>query len=333
MKKNLYFQLILLIHFSAPLFGQEYQTDFFPTTELSRILIEQPLKGSPVSFTIRTQELLKDSASLYLSPIVERYTVEEDRIKEISFEFNGRVIKQFKFDSTSRILSFFDFQEDAGTPWIFYEYNNQNHSKTETRFRKDSTVYSKTVLNFNSNGKLISRNEFWGENKVKSIRQIDYNELDEIVRDSYFENQNQNINEHSYSYDSIGRKEKSEVYNNERLQSRTMYEYRQDSIISQKMEFGFNKRAKSQFLVIEKDSMRVEVTGYFSGGDTTSYRSSFKQIFVEEDLVEYESRTIKGTFVDRYKTFYEYDNRGNWIKKTTYLNNKLIKVQNRLFRY
>lgn len=333
LKRNLNFLILFFILLSTQLRGQDYPTDFFPTEQLSRILIKESLKGSPSSFTIRSRELMKDSADLSLSPIIEQYHVQNNRIDRVEFEIKRKIIKQFTFDSLSRILSFFDFQDEAKTPWIYYNYDSNDRSKEEVCLRNDSTIYAKTVLNFNEKNQLISRIEYWGENKIKSARSIDYNESNDPVDDTYTENQNQSVNHYDYLYDNVGRKEKKLTYNSNRLQSRVLYEYRQDSIISQQMDYGFNQKPKSQFLIIEKDSMRVEVTGYFAGGDTTSYRSSFKQIFIDQDLVEYESRTFKGTFVDRYKTFYEFDNRGNWIKKMTYLNNKLIKIQDRLFRY
>ena len=75
------------------------------------------------------------------------------------------------------------------------------------------------------------------------------------------------------------------------------------------------------------------VRGFFYDGDTTRLRSRFKEVFLYNDLVEYESRTMRGTYVDRYKTFYEYDEIGNWIKKTTYSNGLVIKKEERTIIY
>lgn len=333
MKRILYFTLSLHCGFFLYPVAQEHPTDFFPSDEISRSIIETKLSGNPISFTIRTQELQKDSAGLLLSPIIENYSVTAGRVTKIDFILKDKIIKTLRFDSLSRIVSYFEFSEEATTPWRHYLYNDQEHTNTEIKFRKDSTIYSKTILAFNEKNKLILRKEFWGEQEIKSVREITYNPSNDPIKDVYYENRTESVNLYDYQYDSLGRIETQRRYNNDKLASRTLYEYRQDSLVSQRMEYGFNERPKSQFLLIEKDSMRVEVNGFFSSIDTTEYRSSFKQIFVGEDLVEYESRTVRGTFVDRYKTFYEYDNHGNWIQKTTYLNNKLIKVQNRLFRY
>jgi hypothetical protein len=333
LKRIKYFTFSLFCGFFLHLNAQEHQTDFFPVEEISRNLIETKLSGNPLSFTIRTQELQKDSANLTLSPIIENYDVIDGRVRKISFSKFNHVYKIIAFDSLSRIKSYFDFSENADTPWVHYFYDDIENTKTEIKLRSDSTIYSKTILAFNSHDKLILKKEFYGDDKIKSVREIIYNPSNYPIKDTYYENRTESVNVYDYLYDSLGRVEQRKRFNNDKLASRTSYEYRQDSVVSQRMDYGFNQMPKSQFLLIEKDSMRVEVNGYFSSIDTTEYRSSFKQIFVGEDLVEYESRTVRGTFVDRYKTFYEYDNRGNWIRKTTYLNNKLIKVQNRLFRY
>lgn len=333
MKGIKYFTFSLFYGFFLHLNAQEHQTDFFPIDDISRSIIETKLYGNPLSFTIRTQELLKDSANLTLSPIIENYTVIDSRVRKISFGKSNEVVKTIEFDSLSRIISYFDLSDEADTPWVHYLYNDIENTKTEIKLRRDSSIYSQTVLTFNDQNKLILKKEFYGEDKVKSVREIVYNPLNHPIKDIYYENRTESINLYDYQYDSLGRIEQQKRFNNDKLASRTLYEYRQDSLVSQRMDYGFNQMPKSQFLLIEKDSMRVEVNGYFSSIDTTEYRSSFKQIFVGEDLLEYESRTVRGTFVDRYKTFYEYDNHGNWIQKMTYLNNKLIKVQNRLFRY
>lgn len=333
MKGIKYFTFSLFYGFFLQLNAQEHQTDFFPIDDISRSIIETKLVGNPLSFTIRTQELLKDSANLTLSPIIENYTVIDTHVSKITFSKSNQVFKTIEFDSLLRIISYFDLSDEADTPWVHYVYDDIENTKTEIKLRRDSSVYSKTILAFNDQNKLILKKEFYGEDKIKSVREIIYNPSNHPIKDIYYENRTESINLYDYQYDSLGRLEKQKRFNNDKLASRTLYEYRQDSIVSQRMDYGFNEMPKSQFLLIEKDSMRVEVNGYFSSIDTTEYRSSFKQIFVGEDLLEYESRTVRGTFVDRYKTFYEYDNRGNWIRKTTYLNNKLIKVQNRLFRY
>jgi hypothetical protein len=149
LKRNLNFLILFFILLSTQLRGQDYPTDFFPTEQLSRILIKESLKGSPSSFTIRSRELMKDSADLSLSPIIEQYHVQNNRIDRVEFEIKRKIIKQFTFDSLSRILSFFDFQDEAKTPWIYYNYDSNDRSKEEVCLRNDSTIYAKTVLNFN----------------------------------------------------------------------------------------------------------------------------------------------------------------------------------------
>ncbi|WP_185096839.1 hypothetical protein [Roseivirga seohaensis] len=312
--------------------AQEQNIDFFPS-ELSKALITQPTEGNPRSYTIQTQEYADKATHISLSEIIQEYLLENNRIYQVNLNARKTTLASYTFDSLFRIKAIRYFTDDAPTPWIFYQYNDIENTKTELRLRRDSTVYTKTVLTFNENDLLISRKEFFGESDLKSEQRFVYNDYGDVETEVSLGNQNQSTYVYEYQYSSEGNKLMRKKFNNEKLESRVEYQYFPDSSVQISTEYGFNKRPKSQNLTVLQDSLRVEITGYFSSIDTTEYRSSFKELYVGEDLLEYESRTINGVFVNRFKTFYEYDSHGNWIKRMTYENNKLIKVENRLFRY
>lgn len=311
--------------------AQELAT-FFPK-ELSKELITQPTEGNPRSYTIQTQEYAEKATQISLLEITQEYLLNNNRVYQVNLKTRKTPLVSYTFDSLLRIKAIEDYTDAAPTPWTFYEYNNIDHTITELKLRSDSTVYTKTVLTFNERDLLISRKEFFGETDLKSEKRFVYNNHGDVKTEMSMGNQEESTNIYEYQYSSEGVKLMRKKFNNEKLENRIEYKYFPDSSVQILTEYGFNKRPKSQNLTVLQDSLRVEIKGYFSSIDTTQYRSSFKELYVGEDLLEYESRTINGVFVNRFKTFYEYDSHGNWIKRMTYENNKLIKVENRLFRY
>tara|TARA_R110001599_G_scaffold341328_1_gene562313 strand:- start:14013 stop:15023 length:1011 start_codon:yes stop_codon:yes gene_type:complete len=312
--------------------AQEQAVDFFPK-ELSKNLITLPTEGNPRSYTIQTQEFAEKASQISLSEVIQEYLLKNNRVYQVNLKTRKSPLVSYTFDSLSRITAIEDYTGTAPTPWIFYEYNDHDRTKTELKLRTDSTIYTKIVLTFNENNLLISRKEFFGESDLTSEKHFVYNDQGDVKTEISKGNQEESTSLYEYQYDSKGVKSMRKKFNNEKLENRIEYQYFPDSSVQILTEYGFNKRPKSQNLTVLQDSLRVKITGYFSSIDTTQYRSSFKELYVGEDLLEYESRTINGVFVNRFKTFYEYDAHGNWIKRMTYENNKLIKVENRLFRY
>ncbi|MGW8124030.1 hypothetical protein ACV07N_15330 [Roseivirga echinicomitans] len=326
------FSFALLLFLSHYCFAnaQEQNIDFFPP-ELPKELITEPTQGNPRSYTIQTQEFKENESQISLSATTQEYLLKNNRVYRVNIKTKNELVSVYTFDSLTRIERIRHYGNDIPTPWINYQYNG--HTKTERKLRNDSTIYDKTILTFNEDGLLVSRKEFFGESDFKNEKSFSYNQYGDIEAENTVGNQEESNYKYEYKYGNDGAKLMRRKFNNEKLENRVEYQYFPDSLVQILTEYGFNNRPKSQNLTVVQDSLRVQITGYFSSIDTTQYRSSFKEKYVGEDLIEYESRTISGVFVNRFKTFYEYDSHGNWIKRMTYENNKLIKVENRLFRY
>lgn len=306
---------------------------FFLPSEVPSDLIQTHVNGNPRSFTIHTQSYNQSPSDKGPIPINVECFLQAGRVIKLNLLQKGNIAKTFLFDTLSRIVSITDFSEANPTPWINYLYSDTEKTYSEVLLKRDSSIYSKTVLITDENKRPTSRSQFWGETKLRSQRTYAYNAQGDVIKDIYKEGLGEVINTYTYAYDMKGRKSQRLKYLDSLLQSRTSYEYHADSSVTYTTEYGYDQKPKSQNLTILKDSARIEIQGYFANDDTLQYRSRFKEVYVGEDLLEYERRTIRGTFVDRYKTFYEFDEKGNWIKKTTYLNNKLIQTQTRIFRY
>lgn len=327
--------LVLLT--TSTVYGQQLLPSF--NSELiESVWIDENIRNQPKEFFIKIYDYNKDSARLIKSPITPHYLLKSGQLKEVQFIENKKVIKSHLFDEHGRIVEQrrFGFQENM--PKVTYQYDDQNNESIETVYRIGDRVHSKSIVKYNSSYQVIEKQEYRGNDKLNRFWRYHYNGQNDLIADQFYDVFN-GIDKPtdslhiSYKYDDENRKVSRHDYRSNQLESRTDYVHYNDSLVKQTTFFRFDGIPRERHLEIKKDSLRVMVKGFFKNGDTVNYRSRFKEIYLYGDLVEYESRTMRGTYVDRFTTFYEYDEMSNWIKKTTYSNGVIIKKEERTIRY
>ncbi|OEK01222.1 hypothetical protein BFP97_06730 [Roseivirga sp. 4D4] len=310
----------------------------FDSELIESVYIDDNLRNAPKEYFIKIYEYNKDSARLIKSPIIPYYLLENGQVKEVQFREKNEVLKSHFFDSHGRIVvqRRFGFQENM--PKITYEYHDDSFEAIETIYRLGDRVHSKSVIKYNTQLQVVAKEEYRGKDKLNRFWKYHYNEHNDLIADEFYDAYN-GIDKPTdslkveYRYDDFQRKISRHDYRTNHLESRTDYAYFPDSAVKQTTFFSFDGVPKERHLEVKQDSLRVMVRGFFQNGDTVNFRSRFKEIYLYGDLVEYESRTIRGTYVDRFTTFYEYDEMGNWIKKTTYSNGVVIKKEERTILY
>lgn len=327
----------LLLLVTSTVYGQQVLPSF--TSELiESVWIDENIRNQPKEFFIKIYDYNKDSARLIKSPITPHYLLKSGQLKEVQFIANKELIKSHIFDEHGRIIEQrrFGFQENM--PKITYQYDDHNNEAIETVFRLGDRIHSKSIVKYNSSYQIIEKQEYRGNDKLNRFWRFEYNDQNDLVADQFYDTYN-GLDKPTdslhirYKYDDQKRKVSRHDYRTNQLASRTDYVYYPDSLVKQTTFFRFDGIANERHLEIKKDSLRVMVRGFFKNGDTVNYRSRFKEIYLYGDLVEYESKTMRGTYVDRFTTFYEYDEMSNWIKKTTYSNGVIIKKEERTIRY
>jgi len=319
----------------------------FESSHLQEIWVDENLKGNPEEFSVEEYNYNRDSAKLYKSEITRHYYYQNGRLQKIEFRKKGNPIKTYTYDKNSRIIEQLRSDEFESIPRITYSYNDNELTAEEVVYRITGTVHSKTLLRFNDHGQMISREEYRGMDKLNRYWLYSYNAQDDLIEEEYFDlaasltasanptdmAQPSIHTEMVYEYTPEGEQRLKKTIKDDLLLSTAEFRHFPDSLVSETIFYQTNGWPSEKHVEVKHDSARVLVKGYYNSGDTTSYRSRFKEIYVDGDLIEYESRTLRGTFVDRYATFYEYDHFGNWIKKTTYSNGVTLKVEQRRIRY
>lgn len=319
----------------------------FESSHLQEVWVDRALAGNPEQFTVEEFNYNRDSARLYKSEISRHYYYQNGKLLKVEFKKSGTPIKTYSYDKHGRIVEQLRSDDFETIPRISYTYNDDNLTAEELVYRITGTVHSRTLLRYNDQQRVISKEEYRGMDKLNRYWLYSYNEAGDLIEEEYYDlisgitasiNPNNvpeptNNTSITYEYDNQGQKLQKRTQKDEILISTSEFGYFPDSLVLETTYFQTNGWPSEKHVEVRHDSARILVKGYYNTDDTTSYRSRFKEIYVDGDLIEYESRTLRGTFVDRYATFYEYDHLGNWIKKTTYSNGVTLKVEERRIRY
>lgn len=310
----------------------------FDSELIESVWIDKELRKAPKEYFIRTYEYNKDSARLIKSDVIPHYILESGQLKEIQFKLKNELVKSHFFDAHGRIIEQrrFGFQENM--PKITYDYDDKDNVAIETIYRLGDRVHSKSVVKYNSLHQIVAKEEYRGQDELNRFWKYIYNDQHDLIADQFYDTYHGADKPTDsllikYVYDDQKRKVTQYDIRTNQLESRTDYAYYPDSLVKQTTFYRFDGVPNERHLEIKNDSLKVMVRGFFQNGDTVNYRSRFKEIYLYGDLVEYESRTLRGTYVDRYTTFYEYDEMGNWIQKTTYSNGVVIKKEERTILY
>ncbi len=318
----------------------------FDSELIERIWIDSELKHQPSEFYIRKYEYDKDQVKLLRKETTLHYFLVDGILQEVQFRKGSDTIKSHHYDRHGRIVEQRRYAFEENMPKITYQYNDSDRISVETVYKLGDRIHSKTIIKYNELNQVISKEEYRGRNRLKRFWKYAYNQYHDLVANHFYDipgsppkNQNEYYTEPTdstyfkYHYDSKDRKIARYDYQENTLKSKSNYAYYPDSVLKQTTYYRFDGKPNERHMQIEKDSLKVVIKGFFFSGDTTKFRSRFKETYLYGDLIEYESRTLRGTYVDRYTTFYEYDEMGNWIKKTTYSNGLVTKKEERIIRY
>lgn len=339
------YALCLILFLTLSLKAQEKLLPSFESSHLQEPWIDQQLKGEPSEFYIEEFNYDEEKAELYKSEIRKYYFYGPNGLNRIELRKNGDPIRIYQYDRHGRIKEQIRSGSFESIPRIVYEYLEDEGRSTETIYRLSGSVHSQIVLRFNEQLQLITKEEYQGTDKLIRFWQYEYNQQGNLVREEYYdlvtEQSKANLEQlepteveafqPKYGNNSLVNQELS--YKNGQLVSKTVFKHFSDSLVQERLLFNAKETPTEKQITIEHDSAKVYIKGFYQNGDTSRFRSRFKEIYVDGDLMEYESRTLNGTFVDRYATFYEFDHHGNWIKKTTYSNGVTIKIEQRRIRY
>jgi len=325
---------LIVLAFIVSSICEARQLPSFPSDQIEKIDLDSTLEGSPARIELSFRNYEKAKSKLVDDDLVLKITLIGGKYQQIEFFNQGKKFLTHQYDQYGRII---DQERVNGViPFTKYTYDEETKTSTEANFRASGQVHSKVIINYNEDFNPIMKAEYKGETQLIHYWTFTYDSFGEVTRKSYFDKEGQSIEQidyiNSYSGDSV--QERSiEEFKNQSLVQRTELKSNADSVTRKTIMYEQNGFPRELNYSLEKDSLRVSINGFYEQGDSSKLRSRFREIYIYEDLIEYEARTISGTKVKRYATFYKYDSNDNWIKKITYENGIAIREEIRKIVY
>jgi len=306
----------------------------FPTKDLEQFPIDVNLNDRPSTYTISYKNYDKAKSKLVKDELSIQVDLSLDQHRKITFYVNDEAFLFYEFDQYGRIIR----QKRANNPLVetIYAYDEETLRATETNLRLNGQVHSKVIVEYNADLLPIKKSEFHGQQSLKHYWSYAYDDKGELTEEVYYTNEDELSSQkqffNQYEPESPDDKEVA-IYQDQHLLQRTYYNSYPDSTIERTIIYEQDGSPAELRFELISDSLRVNIKGYYEQNDSTKFRSRFREIFIYDDLIEYESRTISGTKVNRFATFYSYDTHKNWIKKITYQNGIAIREEIRKITY
>lgn len=308
----------------------------FPSAQPDGIEFDSLLKASPKEYLIITRKYDKSVSKLVDEELTINYTIGTQLPEQVEFFLHEKKFLTVSYDSYGRVIK--HQRENHITPIVDYLYNDKERISTEIKRRANGTTHSQSICQYDSHNHLISKKELKGEDELLRYWSYSYDEQGNIETESYADlklGDSNMVLETIYEnyYNEKSHLRRVDITRKSIIQSRTNYQYYPDSTTIRTIMYEQDGTPAQLEFELKYDSLKVQINGYFEQGDTSKFRSRFREIYLFGDLIEFESRTLSGTYVERFATFYEYDDMGNWIKKITYNNGVPLKEEIRKINY
>lgn len=267
----------------------------------------------------------------------------KDSVKSIT-EFNfkqyvplGELVypvskENFRFDKTGNVLDRSTFMENERFCCRYtYQYDKAGNYTEVKSYESDSTLSDKETYKYDGQGNMIETVRYDRDNRVKSKDQYSYDEhgnFIEFVHAGTFSSKFM----YTYNYDTLSRlvSETCTLVEGsiKTVKSTTDYIYKGDSV--EEVSGGSDK---THVLLVYNPNHQMILRKNLNPAN-----QYFEQTWKFDSLGnETETKNIKDAVIEdkrSYRHAYVYDNKGNWIKRTTTrLDGKLISSVERKIEY
>ncbi len=299
-----------------------YATFTFAQIDLSRTKItlrEENLQGKVKQITQQQ----------YLVKVVSGDTI----IKKESSYPDGNLIQSYNQDGNKTTESHFYKLVDSTCPSIYFTYD-KNKNLTELKMNISVNLFSRTLLKYNHQNKLIERDEYVENNILYRKYTYKYDQHGNRVEEVLFNPNGDENYKIQQVFDSIGNKTGAKqtntkgqiednfsfAYFSNGLQSESI-SYNEDSSIfyDSHLEYDQSGNLLKESTMMPSDDSSITVTSYtydaYSNPTNTTWHNS------------------DGSVSSSFSYVYEYDAKGNWIKKTFFIFEKITTIQTREISY
>ncbi|MFH1118560.1 MAG: hypothetical protein V1775_01970 [Bacteroidota bacterium] len=191
--------------------------------------------------------------------------------------------------------------------WYRNTFNTTGNKVEDIKFKADSTIDKRFVYTYNEKGNRQELNVFSADNLLTLKVIYQYDLQGNLLEDISYDGTGQIGKKIVYLYDEYGNVMEENIYN-------------PDGVLRQKYRYNYSNENNRTETSLHKGSGELE--------RRITYKRDEKGNETEENTFSFD-----GSLLFSSTNLYEYDKKGNWIKKTNYSNNKPVSITERKILY
>lgn len=228
------------------------------------------------------------------------------------------------------IEKFGEFQKQSTKSSSVSIYNTLGNLATKISYTIDGSLKDSTNYKYDSNNNCKESNSFKSNGVLSGKTISKYNQDNRVIEINFYEPDGSLHFKFVKKYDVNGNNIESLEYNSEgNLESRAFGVF---DVNGKLVELGFVIERKSYKAIYKYDSKNnlIEVQKYW---DSTLDEKLTYKYDENSNLIEESSIDSEGNLSPVISNKYDYDNKGNWIKKNIFKNSIQVELTERVIEY
>ena len=299
---------------------------------------------------------VKSSKSISYEAVVKSGNVSKGKIIEDTYSYmvfneQGNILEEnnYKRDSILTSKKLYKYNEFGNliegkiykpasilTEQQVFVYNSDRKliSKTVTTYDEKGKLKGTSIDFFNDQGNRIASSDYNADSILTRKFSAEYDHRGNLIHRSSQNKEGKVVFENSFVYDNNGKVAKEIISWEDQVSTKYTYEYNEQGYLARKSTFsghGFNMVSSYSY---DEDGNLIE--RYITGGSNPqrwTYNYDDQGQAIEE--IEYKCGIISlfDETVAKSSSLFEYDSKGNWIKKILYDNEIPKSIIERKFEY
>ena len=298
-------------------------------------------------------DVKKDSIFVRKSHNSEEYIYENGKLITVNEldPFSDSILCVYEYDLSGRIKRQLSSRKGVLKTYAIYSYNDSLRSSIKNILKDDSTIIQKWTITYNPQNKPVKTVILDGRGLLSHYYTFKYNKYGDLTEQNFINTPSGTGSFLDSSF--TNGKPRFDPWNNDSVKFE--YKYGRNRIPVLKIQYRNSKMVGRTEYAFKKDTLIVTVSDFWPGNPTPTKRTITKTIGnLKIELLEFltlgkipdffiftyqngelirEEGNCSGCGKIRYRSEYEYDISGNWIKKRGFSDNKLISVTERKIIY
>ena len=221
-----------------------------------------------------------------------KHDKEGNLIEEVKYGSNGKLENKltYKYDEKGNIIEKVSFNGDGVVEnKKTFKYNEKGGKIEEAYYGGDGTPGKKLTYKYDDKGNIIEEVSFKGNDELQYKTIYKHDKEGNVIEEKHLGNEGKIVNRHSYKHDKEGNVIEEMYYHRERLYNKIIFAYDEKGNLIEKVTYGGDEKLEKRTTHKYDEKGSLLLTQEFNG---------------------------TGKIITECTYTYEYDEKGNWVKKS-----------------